>query len=72
MTTTTKQTANSVTIREVLADAKRHGLEVTRAKRLVNGTQAYSVWGKNGLFTKQGLVNLVGIYADSAPLEDKS
>jgi len=68
MTTTTKL-QTSITLRQVLADAKHIGYRVTRAKGTVNGRGTFHVAGENGLFTKKGLMDLIGVYADSAPLE---
>lgn len=53
---------NSPTIAVVLADAKKAGLVVTKSASKVNGATAYKVEGKPGLFTKQGLMELVGVY----------
>jgi hypothetical protein len=50
------------TIAVVLADAKKAGFNVTKAAATVNGAAAYKVEGKPGLFTKQGLMELVGVY----------
>ena len=48
------------TIAAILADAKKQGFVVTKAPAKVNGQSAYKVKGKHGLFTKQGLMQLVG------------
>ena len=48
------------TIAAILADAKKQGFVVTKAPAKVNGQSAYKVEGKHGLFTKQGLMQLVG------------
>ena len=53
---------NAPTIAVVLADAKKAGLVVTKSASKVNGSAAYKVEGKPGLFTKQGLMELVGVY----------
>ena len=50
------------TIATILADAKKQGLIVTKASSKVNGATAYKVEGKPGLFTKQGLMELIGVY----------
>jgi len=50
------------TIATVLADAKKQGLVVTKAGAKVNGQTAYKVEGQHGLFTKTGLMQLIGIY----------
>lgn len=54
--------ANIPTIAIILSDAKRSGLIVTKSASKVNGQTAYKVEGKPGLFTKHGLVELIGIY----------
>jgi len=51
------------TISTVLADAKAAGYTVTKAPNKVNNQTAYKVAGKPGLFTKTGLMQLVGTYA---------
>ena len=53
---------NAPTITVVLADAKKAGLVVTKSASKVNGATAYKVEGKPGLFTKTGLMQLIGIY----------
>ena len=53
-------TPNLVTI---LTDAKKQGLKVTKASCTVNGQSAYRVEGRPGLFTKQGLMDIIGLYA---------
>ena len=53
---------NAPTIATVLSDAKKSGLIVTKFAGKVNGATAYKVEGKPGLFTKQGLMELVGVY----------
>lgn len=50
------------TIATVLADAKKQGLVVTKSANKVNGETAYKVEGRPGLFTKQGLMDLTGVY----------
>lgn len=50
------------TIAVVLADAKKAGFVVTKSASKVNGATAYKVEGKPGLFTKQGLMELIGVY----------
>lgn len=50
------------TIKVVLADAKKAGFVVSKAPGKVNGVAAYRVAGKPGLFTKAGLMQLIGIY----------
>ncbi len=50
------------TIATILADAKKAGLVVTKSASKVNGQTAYKVEGKPGLFTKQGLMELIGVY----------
>ena len=50
------------TIATILADAKKAGLVVTKSSNKVNGAPAYKVEGKPGLFTKQGLMDLIGVY----------
>lgn len=50
------------TIATVLADAKKAGFVVTKSSAKVNGATAYKVEGKPGLFTKTGLMQLIGIY----------
>jgi hypothetical protein len=50
------------TIATVLADSKKQGLVVTKSASKVNGATAYTVNGKIGLFTKTGLMQLIGIY----------
>jgi len=50
------------TIATILADAKKAGYIVTKASATVNGQAAYKVEGQNGLFTKTGLMQLVGVY----------
>lgn len=50
------------TITTILADAKKQGLVVTKAAAKVNGETAYKVEGQHGLFTKSGLMQLIGIY----------
>lgn len=54
--------SNTVAIATVLADAKKAGYVVTKASATVNGQAAYKVEGQNGLFTKNGLMQLIGIY----------
>lgn len=53
---------NAPTFAVVLADAKKSGFVVTKSESKVNGATAYKVEGKPGLFTKQGLMELVGVY----------
>lgn len=53
---------NAPTIAVVLADAKKAGLIVTKSASKVNGAPAYKVEGKPGLFTKTGLMELLGVY----------
>ena len=53
---------NSPTIAVVLADAKKAGFVVTKSASKVNREAAYKVEGKPGLFTKTGLMQLLGIY----------
>jgi len=53
----------NTTIATVLADAKKQGLKITKSTSTVNGQSAYKVEGKPGLFTKQGLMEIVGLYA---------
>lgn len=48
------------TIKQLLTEAKAHGYEVTKARAKLNGQQAYQVKGHNGLFTKNGLMGLLG------------
>ena len=50
------------TITTVLADAKKAGLVVTKSASKVNSATAYEIEGKPGLFTKQGLMDLIGVY----------
>ena len=50
------------TIAIILADAKKAGFVVTKAPNKVNGATAYKVEGKPGLFTKTGLMELIGVY----------
>lgn len=50
------------TISTVFADAKKAGLVVTKSASKVNGATAYKVEGKPGLVTKQGLMELIGVY----------
>lgn len=50
------------TIKQVLADAKKAGYIVTKASAKVNGGALYKVEGQGGLFTKTGLMRLIGIY----------
>lgn len=50
------------TIATILADAKKAGLVVTKSASKVNGQTAYKVEDKPGLFTKQGLMELIGVY----------
>lgn len=50
------------TIAQVLAEAKKAGFVVTKASAKVNGATAYKVEGQVGVFTKSGLMRLVGIY----------
>lgn len=50
------------TIAIVLADAKKAGYVVSKASATVNGQAAYKVEGQAGLFTKTGLMQLIGIY----------
>lgn len=50
------------TIATVLADAKKQGLVVTKSSAKVNGQTAYKVAGQPGLFTKSGLMELIGVY----------
>lgn len=50
------------TISTVFADAKKAGLVVTKSASKVNGSTAYKVEGKPGLVTKQGLMELIGVY----------
>ena len=54
--------SNQITIATVLADAKKAGYVVTKALATVNGQTAYKVEGQNGLFTKAGLMELIGAY----------
>jgi len=49
-------------IKTVLADAKKAGFVVTKSANKVNGATAYKVSGHPGLFTKQGLMELIGVY----------
>ena len=49
-------------IKTVLADAKKAGFVVTKAHNKVNGASAYKVAGQHGLFTKTGLMELIGVY----------
>jgi hypothetical protein len=53
---------NAPTITVVLADAKKAGLIVTKSGSKVNGAAAYKVEGKSCLFTKTGLMELIGVY----------
>ena len=53
---------NTPTITVVMSDAKKTGFVVTKSASKVNGAIAYKVEGKPGLFTKQGLMELVGVY----------
>lgn len=53
---------NAPTITTILADAKKAGLVVKKSASQVNGATVYAVEGKPGLFTKQGLMELVGVY----------
>lgn len=50
------------TITIILADAKKAGLVVTKSASKVNGATAYKVEGKPGLFSKTGLMQLIGVY----------
>jgi hypothetical protein len=50
------------TIATVLADAKKQGIVVTKLPNTVNGQTAYKVEGRAGLFTKAGLMELIGVY----------
>jgi hypothetical protein len=50
------------TIATILADAKNAGYEVTKSVNKVNGATAYKIVGRPGLFTKTGLMQLLGIY----------
>ena len=50
------------TITTILSDAKKAGLVATKSASKVNGATAYKVEGKPGLFTKTGLMELVGVY----------
>lgn len=52
---------NAPTIKTVLSDAKKAGFAVTKANAKVNGQTAYKVEGKPGLFTKHGLMQLLGM-----------
>lgn len=54
--------SNQPTIATILADAKKQGLVVAKAAAKVNGQTAYKVEGQNGLFTKTGLMQLIGLY----------
>lgn len=54
--------SNQPTIATVLADAKNAGFTVTKASNTVNGRTAYKVEGQNGVFTKTGLMQLIGVY----------
>lgn len=53
---------NNPSIDVVLADAKKAGLVVTKTKNKVNGQAAFKIEGKPGLFTKLGLMELIGFY----------
>ena len=53
---------NAPTITVVLTDAKKAGFVVTKSASKVNGATAYKVEGQHGLFTKQGLMQLIGVY----------
>ena len=53
---------NAPLIAVVLSDAKKAGLVVTKAASRVNGAAAYKIEGKPGLFTKTGLMEIIGVY----------
>lgn len=48
------------TLKSLLSELKRKGYEVKRFKGRVNGTAAFTVRGKGGLFTKHWLMKLAG------------
>lgn len=53
---------SNMTITTILSDAKKQGLVITKAAAKVNGQTVYKVEGQRGLFTKTGLMQLIGIY----------
>jgi hypothetical protein len=50
------------TIATILADAKDAGYEVTKSVNKVNGATAYKIVGHPGIYTKTGLMQLLGVY----------
>lgn len=46
----------------IIADAKKYGLRVRKSLVKVNGATAYKVEGRPGIYTKTGLMKLVGVY----------
>ena len=48
------------TIKQVLAACKAAGFKVSRSGSTVNGLAAYTVVGEVGLFSKNGLCDLIG------------
>ena len=53
----------TTTVATLLADAKAAGYTVTRANCTLHGKVAFNVSGYPCLFSKDGLMRLVGIYA---------
>jgi len=50
------------TIKVVLADARRLGFIIRIAGPKLNGMRAYKVLGHVGIYSKTGLMELLGIY----------
>ena len=55
--------AHTPTIVTILADAKAAGYTVTRANCTLHGKAAFNVTGYPCLFSKEGVMRLIGIYA---------
>lgn len=51
------------TRKEILREAKRLGIKVTKARATLNGCTAYRVEGyPNAIFSKYGLMDLLGLW----------
>ena len=49
-----------MTIKQLLAEAKKAGYIVKKDKATFNGDALYTIEGQVGTFTKNGLMNLLG------------
>jgi hypothetical protein len=58
-----------ITIKQVLAEAKKAGLTVTKAGSTLNGAMLYRINGHVGLFSINGLIELLDLGFSSSESE---